>query len=112
MIIVTGAAGFIGSCLISKLNQENFNYIIAVDQFDAPEKLKNLEGKKIQKRVERDHFFTWLDENYREVEFIFHIGARTDTTEFDKAVFDKLNLNYSKEIWKRCVAYQSGFLRP
>lgn len=106
MIIVTGAAGFIGSCLISKLNQENFNYIIAVDQFDAPEKLKNLEGKKIQERVERDHFFTWLDENYQEVEFIFHIGARTDTTEFDKAVFDKLNLNYSKEIWKRCVAYQ------
>jgi ADP-L-glycero-D-manno-heptose 6-epimerase len=106
MIIVTGAAGFIGSCLISKLNQENFNYIIAVDQFDAPEKLKNLEGKKIQERVERDHFFTWLDENYREVEFIFHIGARTDTTEFDKAVFDKLNLNYSKEIWKRCVEYQ------
>jgi ADP-L-glycero-D-manno-heptose 6-epimerase len=106
MIIVTGAAGFIGSCLISKLNQENFNYIIAVDQFDAPEKLKNLEGKNIQERVERDHFFTWLDENYREVEFIFHIGARTDTTEFDKAVFDKLNLNYSKEIWKRCVEYQ------
>ena len=106
MIIVTGAAGFIGSCLISKLNQENFNYIIAVDQFDAPEKLKNLEGKKIQETVERDHFFAWLDENYQEVEFIFHIGARTDTTEFDKAVFDKLNLNYSKEIWKRCVAYQ------
>lgn len=106
MIIVTGAAGFIGSCLITKLNQENFNYIIAVDQFDAPEKLKNLEGKKIQETVERDHFFAWLDENYREVEFIFHIGARTDTTEFDKAVFDKLNLNYSKEIWKRCVAYQ------
>lgn len=106
MMIVTGAAGFIGSCLISKLNQENFNYIIAVDQFDDPEKLKNLEGKKIQEKVERDRFFDWLDQNYPEVEFIFHIGARTDTTEFDKAVFDRLNLNYSKEIWKRCVDYQ------
>ena len=106
MMIVTGAAGFIGSCLISKLNQENFNYIIAVDQFDDPEKLKNLEGKKIQEKVERDRFFDWLDQNYQEVEFIFHIGARTDTTEFDKAVFDRLNLNYSKEIWKRCVDYQ------
>jgi ADP-L-glycero-D-manno-heptose 6-epimerase len=106
MMIVTGAAGFIGSCLISKLNQENFNYIIAVDQFDDPEKMKNLEGKKIQEKVEREQFFNWLDQNYAEVEFIFHIGARTDTTEFDKAVFDKLNLNYSKEIWKRCVDYQ------
>jgi len=105
-MIVTGAAGFIGSCLISKLNQENFNYIIAVDQFDDPEKMKNLEGKKIQEKVEREQFFNWLDQNYAEVEFIFHIGARTDTTEFDKAVFDKLNLNYSKEIWKRCVEYQ------
>ena len=106
MMIVTGAAGFIGSCLISKLNQENFNYIIAVDEFDKPEKLKNLEGKKIQERVERDHFFDWLDQNYAEVEFIFHIGARTDTTEFDRDIFDRLNLNYSKEIWKRCVDYQ------
>ncbi|MDF9797030.1 ADP-L-glycero-D-manno-heptose 6-epimerase [Catalinimonas alkaloidigena] len=116
MIIVTGAAGFIGSCLIAKLNQENFNHIIAVDQFaeghpkeglsEAQEKIKNLEGKKIQKKVERDEFFAWLDLNYEEVEFIFHIGARTDTTEFDTAVFDKLNVNYSKEIWKRCVNYQ------
>lgn len=106
MMIVTGAAGFIGSCLISKLNQENFNYIIAVDEFNDPEKLKNLEGKKIQEKVERDRFFDWLDHNYAEVEFIFHIGARTDTTEFDKAVFDRLNFNYSREIWKRCVEYQ------
>lgn len=106
MMIVTGAAGFIGSCLISKLNQENFNYIIAVDEFDDPEKMKNLEGKKIQEKVAREQFFDWLDQNYAEVEFIFHIGARTDTTEFDKAIFDRLNLNYSKEIWKRCVDYQ------
>lgn len=106
MIIVTGAAGFIGSCLIAKLNEENFNYIIAVDQFDDAEKKKNLKGKKIQEMVERDDFFSWLNQNYEEVEFIFHIGARTDTTEFDTAVFDKLNLNYSKEIWNRCVNYQ------
>jgi len=106
MMIVTGAAGFIGSCLISKLNQENFNYIIAVDEFNHPEKLKNLEGKKIQEKVERDRFFDWLDQNYQEVEFIFHIGARTDTAEFDQDIFDRLNLNYSKEIWMRCVDYQ------
>lgn len=106
MIVVTGAAGFIGSCLISKLNQEGFNFIIAVDDFSKIDKLDNLEGKTIQERVERDQFFPWLDQNHEDVEFIFHIGARTDTTEFDRAIFEELNVSYSKEIWKRCVSYQ------
>ncbi len=106
MMVVTGAAGFIGSCLISKLNAHNFNYIIAVDDFSNEEKNKNLEGKKIQEKVHRDNFFEWLDKNHKLVEFIYHIGARTDTTEFDKAIFDRLNLNYTKEIWKACCKYQ------
>ena len=106
MIIVTGAAGFIGSCLISKLNQENFNFIIAVDDFSKAEKKGNLMGKTVQKFVERDHFFDWLDQNYQEVEFLFHIGARTDTTEFDSAIFDRLNVEYSKNIWYKCIEYQ------
>ena len=106
MIIVTGAAGFIGSCLIQRLNQDNFNYIIAVDDFSNEEKNRNLVGKKIQEKVERENFFDWLDANYQEVEFCFHIGARTDTTEFDVEIFNKLNLNYSKKIWKKCYEYQ------
>lgn len=106
MIIVTGAAGFIGSCLISKLNEENFNFIIAVDDFSKIEKTPNLEGKKIQERVERTEFFEWLDQNYYEVEFIFHIGARTDTTEFDHTIFDELNVRYSQQIWQKCIDYQ------
>ena len=106
MIIVTGAAGFIGSCLIAKLNELNFNYIIAVDDFSNEEKNKNLIGKKIKERVERTGFFQWLDQNNREVEFLFHIGARTDTTEFNKEIFDTLNVNYSKQVWEACVKYQ------
>ena len=106
MIIVTGAAGFIGSCLIAKLNELNFNYIIAVDDFSNEEKNKNLIGKKIKERVERIDFFQWLDQNNREVEFLFHIGARTDTTEFNKEIFDTLNVNYSKHVWEACVKYQ------
>ena len=106
MIIVTGAAGFIGSCLIARLNEENFNYIVAVDDFSDSEKEKNLEGKRILERVDREAFFDWLDKNYHEVEFIFHIGARTDTTEFNYEIFEHLNVEYSKQIWQRCVAYQ------
>lgn len=105
-MVVTGAAGFVGSCLIQRLNELNFNFIIAVDHFDNPEKKKNLENKKIQEYVDRDHFFEWLDKNNKHVEFIFHIGARTDTTEFDKAIFDKLNVEYSQKIWNACINYQ------
>lgn len=106
MIVVTGAAGFIGSCLISRLNADNFNYIIAVDDFSNSEKNKNLEGKKIREKVDREQFFSWLDKHYEFVEFIFHIGARTDTTECDRGIFEKLNVSYSKKIWEACVKYQ------
>ncbi len=106
MIIVTGAAGFIGSCLIGRLNEENFNSIIAVDKFDNIEKNKNLAGKKILASVDRDNFLSWLDENYEEVELIFHIGARTGTAEFDKDLLWRLNTDYTKKVWGKCINYQ------
>lgn len=106
MIVVTGAVGFIGSCLIGKLNQHNFNYIAAVDDFSKQEKAQNLQNKKIKEYIDRNIFFEWLEQNQESIEFIFHIGARTDTTEFDVSIFDELNLNYSKKIWQACCAYQ------
>lgn len=106
MIVVTGAAGFIGSCLIQKLNQEGFNYIIAVDDFSHEAKAPNLTGKKIKTFVPREQFFEWLENNQKSVEFIFHIGARTDTTEFRTEIFDELNLHYTQRVWQACVAYQ------
>jgi len=110
MIIVTGAAGFIGSCLIRKLNDEGRFDIIAVDDFTRKDKNKNLDGKVIQDKTPREDFSHWLSRNSEHVDFIFHIGARTDTAEFDKSVFDKLNLNYSKDIWKACVRYDIPLL--
>ena len=106
MIIVTGAAGFIGSYLIQKLNAENFNAIIAVDKFDVPSKSKNLEGLKVQEFVDRDLFLDWLDNNNELVEFIFHIGAKTDTAEFDVDLLTRMNTQYTKDVWKRCIRYQ------
>jgi ADP-L-glycero-D-manno-heptose 6-epimerase len=104
MIIVTGAAGFIGSALVGKLNLENFNDVVAVDDFTT-EKEANLEGKKLTAKIHRDKFFNWLKDNHRQVQFIFHLGARTDTTEFDVALLNRLNLDYTKKVWEACTAY-------
>lgn len=105
MIIVTGAAGFIGSCLVGRLLEEGYNDIVIVDDFSKHEKDANLSNKKVSAVVERSEFHSWLKNNHRFVQMIFHIGARTDTTEFNKAIFDELNLNYSKEVWNACVEF-------
>ena len=105
MIVVTGAAGFIGSCLVKKLNDERFFDLILVDDFSNAKKEPNLEGKVFKAKVHRDDFANWLKENHRFVQFVYHIGARTDTTEMDTKVFNKLNLNYTKSVWQICVEY-------
>ena len=106
MIVVTGAAGFIGSCLVAKLNEEGFNHIIVVDKFDNDQKNKNLADKNILEAVDRSNFINWLDEKGEKVEFIFHLGARTDTAEFDEELLSELNTEYSKAVWKKCIQYQ------
>lgn len=110
MIIVTGAAGFIGSCLVNKLNNKGFTEICIVDDFSNEEKNKNLQYKAYKEKIDRENFFNWFEKNHSEVDFIFHIGARTDTAEFNKAVLDKLNLNYSKKMWELCSKYNIPLL--
>ncbi len=105
MIIVTGALGFIGSCLISYLNQKGIEDIVAVDDFSKKEKDVNLAQAKIHSRIERDVFLEWFDKNHPSVSFVFHLGARTDTTEFDRAIFLKLNLDYSRYLFLMCQKY-------
>ena len=106
MIVVTGAAGFIASNMVEKLNQHNFNNIVLVDKFDNPAKEGNLKGLKFLLKVDRNDFFEWLDLNHEDIEFIFHLGARTDTTEFDRKILWELNTDYTKTVWNKCVAYQ------
>jgi ADP-L-glycero-D-manno-heptose 6-epimerase len=105
MIVVTGAAGFIGSCLVSRLNEAGYKDIVVVDDFSKKEKSRNLEGKIILAKVGRKDFIKWLSDFGKEVDFIYHIGARTDTTEFDKAIFDELNVNFSIDVWNACVKF-------
>jgi ADP-L-glycero-D-manno-heptose 6-epimerase len=112
MIVVTGASGFIGSCLIGRLNKDRFFDVVAVDDFNGlsthPSHERsgiNLRDKQIAAQVDRSVFHEWLRANEDQVDFVFHIGARTDTTEFDSNVFDSLNLNYTKELWKICAEF-------
>lgn len=106
MIVVTGAAGFIGSCLAGRLNRQGFDQLILVDDFSFSDKNKNLVGKKFVDKIHRDLFIDWLKEHAAEVKFIFHIGARTDTTEFNEEIFLRLNINYTKELWN--IASEAG----
>ena len=110
VILVTGAAGFIASCLVGYLNRKGYHNIIIVDEFpsrsaggDRENKKHNYEEKKIIARVDRNELFDWLNNHPMHIDFIFHLGARTDTTEFDYSVLEKLNVDFSKKVWSYCV---------
>ena len=110
MIIITGAAGFIGSCLVEKLNHEGYKDLILVDDFSNPEKNKNFESKNFSAQVHRDEFPTWIRDNHLHIQFIFHIGACTDTTETDLELFERLNLGYTQTIWNLCAEFGLPFV--
>src|ERR1035438_4590946 len=97
-IVITGAAGFIGSCLAGYLNTQGFEQLILVDEFNRLDKMSNLKEKESWVKIERDDFFDWLSTKKPKIDFVFHIGARTDTTEFDYAVHERLNVEYSPKI--------------
>lgn len=105
MIIVTGAAGFIGSCFVRKLNDEGYYDLVLVDDFSREDKTNNLSDKKYSQKVDRKDFLGWIEENNNQIEIIFHIGARTDTAEFNWEIMDELNLSYTKQVWNLCVKH-------
>jgi ADP-L-glycero-D-manno-heptose 6-epimerase len=105
MIVVTGSAGFIGSCMVAKLNQEGFYDIVLVDDFSNPDKNKNFEGTTFSQKVDRREFIEWIGANHHFIQMVIHLGARTDTAEFDKDVLTSLNLEYSEQVFNACVEY-------
>mgnify|MGYP000117919985 CR=1 FL=1 len=105
MIVVTGAAGFIGSYMAGKLNQKGFQDLILVDQFTDPLKISNYISKTYHQLIDRSVFFEWLNDNHQLVQCIIHLGARTDTIGQDPASYKKLNFDYSRQIWNSCVRY-------
>ncbi len=103
VILLTGAAGFIGSYLLGYLNKLGYKNIIIVDDFSDEDKWFNFDSKEFITKVEREELFDWLKREEPGIDFVFHLGARTDTTEFDYTIHEKLNVEYSKNIWNYCT---------
>ncbi len=102
-VIVTGAAGFIGSCMVQYLNDKGYTNLILVDDFGVEEKRKNWESKIYTHIIERHSLFEWLQIHEPKIDIVIHLGARTDTTEFDYSIHEELNVQYSKDVWKYCT---------
>ncbi len=106
MIAVTGAAGFIASVVAGTLNRNGFEDLVLVDDFSKTQKKENYSSKKYNSLIDRNEFIEWFEKHHDEIDFIIHLGARTDTTEFDYNVFQKLNVDYTLAIWKICTEHQ------
>ena len=105
-IVVTGTAGFIGSVMVQFLNENGFANLLLVDDFGVEAKRKNWEQKTYVKVIERQAFLEQLLSDDYEIDFIIHVGARTDTTEFNYAIHEELNVEYSKSIWNYATKKQ------
>ncbi len=104
VIVVTGAAGFIGSYLTGYLNRMGYTQLILVDDFTVEKKMPNLQGKQYLHLIDRNEFFDWAADKANTIQYVFHLGARTDTTEMDYEVHRKWNLEYSIRMWQLCAA--------
>lgn len=106
MIVITGAAGFIASNVVKALNDCGRRDLILVDDFSREEKRRNYENLLFHGLVHRDAFLEHLKETHESVDFVIHLGARTDTTEFDYNVFQRLNVDYTLALWNLCTEYR------
>lgn len=106
MIIITGAAGFIGSVTAARLNEAGYQDLVLVDDFSREDKKPNWTQLTYTEKVDRKTFFDWVKGKEMRVQAIVHLGARTDTTEKDVEIFDVLNVSYTQKMWDICAAFQ------
>ena len=95
LIVVTGGAGFIGSCIVRHLNNQGLNNIVVVDDFDHTEKWKNLVGKSFYEVLHKDELFDWLKGRESAIEAFIHLGACSSTVETDSKYLLENNYRFS-----------------
>lgn len=98
LIIITGAAGFIGSGVVSYMNARGNQNLVLVDVLDHRDKERNLQGKKYTCFLGISELTSWLKGREREIKAIIHLGACSDTMETNKAYLQDNNTNYTIEL--------------
>ena len=109
-VIVTGGAGFIGSCIVRTLNDMGIEDITIVDHICETDKWMNMRNKKYTEYINRDEFLEKLPEYAGKVTHIIHMGACSATTERDFDFLYKNNYEYTKTLWKFCTENQISFI--
>ncbi len=109
MIIVTGGAGFIGSCIVRTLNDAGIEDIVIVDNINTSDKWLNIRNKRYLKYVHKSEFLQELP-TYDNVEAIIHMGAQSSTTEKDFDYLWKNNFEYTKALWNYCAEKQISYI--
>lgn len=109
MIIVTGGAGFIGSCIVRSLNNAGCTDIIIVDNIAETDKWMNMRNKKYIKYIHKSIFLEELP-TYPNVEAIIHMGAQSATTEKNFDYLWNNNFEYTKSLWNYCADKQIPFI--
>lgn len=108
-ILITGAAGFIASCMTSFLNSKGYFNLILVDDFNRTEKKGNYANLKFKQQIDREQLSHYLETN-PSIDLVIHFGARTDTTEMDYSIHETLNLRPSILLWNFCTSKQIPFI--
>lgn len=109
-VIVTGGAGFIGSCIVRTLNDMGIENIIIVDHICETDKWMNMRNKKFIEYINRDKFLEKLPSYAGKVTHVIHMGACSATTEQNFDFLYKNNFEYTKVLWNFCVENQISFI--
>lgn len=111
MIVVTGGAGFIGSCVVRTLNDMGEDDILIVDNIADTDKWKNIRNKKYREYVHKKDFLDKLkNDRWGGIKNIIHLGACSSTTERNFDYLWKNNFEYTKELWNYCTEKQISFI--
>jgi ADP-L-glycero-D-manno-heptose 6-epimerase len=110
LIVITGALGFIGSCLVKYLNDKGFYNLLLVDDFDHTHKWKNISGKKFVDIISIQEMFPFLEGRERDIEAIIHLGACSDTTEMDGSFLYDNNYRFSVKLCEYALEHGHRFI--
>ncbi len=110
LIVITGAAGLIGSGMVRHLNDLGYFNLVLVDAIDHPEKVKNLQHKQYKELVSIQGLHAWLEGRGSEISVIFHFGACSDTLEQNEQFLRENNTLYTQKLAEYCLKHGIRFI--